>query len=126
MSLEYNKSNITLAKNLRKSATPEERHLWYDFLSKYKIRFQRQKAIDNFIADFYCHSARLIIEIDGSQHYTKIGKQKDEFRTEILEGYDLRIIRFTNNQINTNFRGVCEYIDGAVSAFLREEGGTDR
>lgn len=126
MSLEYNKSNITLAKNLRKSATPEERHLWYDFLSKYKIRFQRQKAIDNFIADFYCHRARLIIEIDGSQHYTKIGKQKDEFRTEILEGYDLRIIRFTNNQINTNFRGVCEYIDGVVSAFLREEGGTDR
>ncbi|MBQ4108949.1 MAG: endonuclease domain-containing protein [Clostridia bacterium] len=126
MSLEYNKSNITLAKNLRKSATPEERHLWYDFLSKYKIRFQRQKAIDNFIADFYCHRARLIIEIDGSQHYTKIGKQKDEFRTEILEGYDLRIIRFTNNQINTNFRGVCEYIDDAVSAFLREEGGTDR
>ncbi|MBO5379698.1 MAG: endonuclease domain-containing protein [Clostridia bacterium] len=126
MSLEYNKSNITLAKNLRKSATSEERHLWYDFLSKYKIRFQRQKAIDNFIADFYCHRARLIIEIDGSQHYTKIGKQKDEFRTEILEGYDLRIIRFTNNQINTNFRGVCEYIDGAVSAFLREEGGTDK
>ena len=126
MSLEYNKSNITLAKNLRKSATPEEHHLWYDFLSKYKIRFQRQKAIDNFIADFYCHRARLIIEIDGSQHYTKIGKQKDEFRTEILEGYDLRIIRFTNNQINTNFRGVCEYIDSAVSAFLREEGGTDR
>ena len=125
MSLEYNKSNITLAKNLRKSATPEERHLWYDFLSKYKIRFQRQKAIDNFIADFYCHRARLIIEIDGSQHYTKIGKQKDDFRTEILEGYDLRIIRFTNNQINTNFRGVCEYIDGAVSTFLREEGGTD-
>ena len=126
MSLEYNKNNITLAKNLRKSATPEERHLWYDFLSKYKIRFQRQKAIDNFIADFYCHRARLIIEIEGSQHYTKIGKQKDEFRTEILEDFDLRIIRFTNNQINTNFRGVCEYIDGAVSAFLREEGGTDR
>jgi very-short-patch-repair endonuclease len=126
MSLEYNKSNITLAKNLRKSATPEERHLWYDFLSKYKIRFQRQKAIDNFIADFYCHKAKLIIEIDGSQHYSEIGKQKDDFRTEILEGYDLRIIRFTNNQINTNFRGVCEYIDGIVSAFLREEGGTDR
>jgi very-short-patch-repair endonuclease len=126
MSLEYNKSNITLAKNLRKGATPEERHLWYDFLSKYKIRFQRQKAIDNFIADFYCHKAKLIIEIDGSQHYSEIGKQKDDFRTEILEGYDLRIIRFTNNQINTNFRGVCEYIDGIVSAFLREEGGTDR
>ena len=118
MSLDYNKKNITLAKNLRKNATPQENHLWYDFLSKYEIRFQRQKAIDNFIADFYCHKARLIIEIDGSQHYTEDGKQKDEFRTEILEGYDLKVIRFTNRQINTNFRGVCEYIDAAVKASL--------
>jgi very-short-patch-repair endonuclease len=119
MSLEYNKNNITLAKNLRKNATPQEDHLWYDFLSKYKIRFQRQKAIDNFIADFYCHNAKLIIEIDGSQHYTETGKQKDEFRTEILEGYDLKVIRFTNRQINTNFRGVCEYIDMVVTVSIQ-------
>ncbi len=124
MSLYYNDKNISLAKNLRKNATVQEKHLWYDFLAKYEIRFQRQKAIDNFIADFYCHKAKLIIEIDGSQHYTEKGKQKDEFRTEILEGYDLRVIRFTNGQINTNFRGVCEYIDSTVKAFLREEGGT--
>ena len=90
------------------------------FLSKYEIRFQRQKAIDDFIADFYCHKAKLIIEIDGSQNYTEEGRQKDEFRTEILEGYDLKVIRFTNRQINTNFRGVCEYIDAAVKASLRE------
>ena len=75
------------------------------------MRFQRQKA-------------RLIIEIDGAQHYTEKGKQKDEFRTEILEGYDLKVIRFTNRQINTNFRGVCEYIDATVKASLREGGGT--
>ena len=118
MSLQYNNKNITLAKSLRKNATPEEKHLWYDFLSKYKIRFQRQKAIDNFIADFYCHKAKLVIEIDGSQHHTKEGMQKDEFRTEILEGYDLKVIRFTNKQINTNFRGVCEYIDDTVKASL--------
>ena len=123
MSLEYNEKNITLAKNLRKHATPQEKHLWYDFLSKYEVRFQRQKAIDNFIADFYCHKAKLIIEIDGSQHYTEDGRQKDEFRTEILEGYDLRVIRFTNRQINRNFRGVCEYIDAAVKASLREGWG---
>ena len=123
MSLDYNKSNITLAKNLRKNATEQEKRLWYDFLSKYEIRFQRQKAIDNFIADFYCHKAKLIVEIDGSQHYTSEGIQKDEFRTEILEGYDLKIIRFTNRQISTNFRGVCEYIDTAVKASLREGGG---
>ena len=124
MSLDYNKKNIALAKNLRKNATPHENHLWYDFLAKYEIRFQRQKAIDNFIADFYCHKAKLIIEIDGSQHHTEEGKQKDEFRTEILEGYNLKVIRFTNHQINTNFRGVCEYIDVAVKASLREGGGT--
>ena len=121
MSLDYNKNNIVLAKNLRKNATKQENHLWYDFLSKYEIRFQRQKAIDNFIADFYCHEAKLIIEIDGSQHYTEDGRQKDEFRTEALETYGLKVIRFTNHQINTNFRGVCDYIDYIVRTSLAEE-----
>ena len=119
MSLNYKTDNINFAKSLRKNATKEEKHLWYDFLSEYEIRFQRQKAIDNFIADFYCHKAKLIIEIDGSQHYTKDGKEKDAFRTEKLEKYDLKIIRFTNHQINTNFRGVCLYIDSVVKASLR-------
>ena len=119
MSLNYNKSNIALARNLRKNATREENKLWYDFLSKYEIRFQRQKAIDNFIADFYCYKAKLVIEIDGSQHYTKEAKKKDDFRTEILEGYDLKVIRFTNHQINTNFYGVCTYIDMVVKASVK-------
>ena len=118
MSLDYNGKNISLAKNLRKNATPQEKHLWYDYLSKYEIRFQRQKAIDNFIADFYCHKARLIIEIDGSQHYTQEGRERDDVRTEILEGYNLKVIRFTNLQIDTNFRGVCEYIDAVVKSSL--------
>ena len=118
MPLPYNSKNISLAKELRKNATPEENHLWYDFLSKHRVRFQRQKPIDNFIADFYCHKAKLIIELDGSQHYTKEGRENDEFRTEILEGYDLKIIRFTNGQIRTNFRGVCEYIDIVLSNIL--------
>ena len=123
MSLDYNKHNIIHARCLRKNATPQENHLWYDFLSKYAVRFQRQKAIGNFIADFYCHKAKLIIEIDGSQHYTEQGMKKDEYRTEILEGYDLKVIRFTNQQIDTNFRGVCEYIDFVVNASLLEGGG---
>ena len=119
MSLKYNGENIPLAKTLRKQATPQENHLWYDFLSKYEIRFQRQKAIDNFIADFYCYKAKLVIEIDGSQHFTSDGQQKDEFRTEILEGYDLQVIRFTNEQINKNFESVCEYIDITVKRALK-------
>ena len=120
MSLDYDKRNITLAKNLRKNATPQENHLWYDFLLKYEIKFQRQKAIDHFIADFYCHQAKLVIEINGSQHDTENGKQKDAFRTEILEGYDLKVIRFTNSDINTNFSGVCEYIDVVVKSCIDE------
>ena len=111
MSLDYNKKNVSLAKNLRKSATPQENHLWYDFLSKYDVRFQRQKAIDNFIADFYCHRAKLIIEIDGSQHYTEEGKQYDKERTAFLEEYGISVIRIPNTEIHENFRGVCDYID---------------
>ncbi len=119
MSLDYNKKNIILAKNLRKNATPQENHLWYDFLSKYEIRFQRQKAIDNFIADFYCHKAKLVIEIDGSQHRTEQGKEKDEFRTSILEEYGLKVIRFTNRQIDNNFDNVCKYIDSVVKDSIK-------
>ena len=121
MSLDYNDKNIVLAKNLRKNATSQENHLWYDFLSHYAIPFQRQKAIDNFIADFYCHRAKLIIEIDGMQHYSETGIWKDEFRTEILEGYNLRVIRFTNSQIDTEFATVCKYIDKVVREALRED-----
>ena len=120
MSLGYNKNNIPLAKELRKNATKQENHLWYDFLSKYEIKFQRQKAIDNFIADFYCHKARLVIELDGSQHYTEDGKERDSFRTEILEGYDLNIIRFMNRDVDDNFDGVCKYIDIVTKKLINE------
>lgn len=119
MSLQYKQNNIKFAKKLRKEATAQEKHLWYDFLATYKVRFQRQKSIENFIADFYCHRAKLVIEIDGSQHYTEQGKQRDEFRTEILEGLDLKIVRFTNFQVDSNFRGVCEYIDKIVQESLK-------
>ncbi len=118
MSLDYNHKNIPLAKQLRKDATPQENHLWYAFPSTYEVRFQRQKAIDNFIADFYCHKAKLVIEIDGVQHYTEEGVLKDGFRTEILENYGLKVIRFTNRQIDENFFAVCKYIDSVVKANL--------
>ena len=121
MSLKYNKNIIPLAKDLRKNMTPEEKHLWYDFLSSYPIKFQRQKTIDNFIADFYCHKARLVIELDGSQHYTVEGREKDDFRTEILADYGLAVIRFTNYQVKKNFYGVCEYIDKTVKELLENQ-----
>ena len=121
MPLLYNGKNIVLAKNLRKRSTPQEKRLWYDYLSKYEIRFQRQKAIGNFIVDFYCHKAKLIIEVDGSQHYTEQGRHSDEFRTDRLSEFDLNIIRFTNQQIDDNFYGVCEYIDIVVKNMVAKE-----
>ena len=124
MSLDYNKKMIPLAKDLRKNATLQEKHLWYDFLANYEIRFQRQKAIDNFIVDFYCHRAKLIIEIDGAQHFTEEGHQKDELRTVILERYGLKVVRFTNREIDTKFSAVCDCIDTIVKASLCEGGGT--
>ena len=99
------------AKHLRKNMTKEERHLWYDFLRDYPIRFLRQKVIDHYIVDFYCHSARLIIELDGSQHYEEKGQLYDFIRTQQLEEHNLLVIRIPNNAVNENFRGVCEYID---------------
>ena len=114
MSLEYNQKNIALAKNLRKNATLQENRLWYDFLCKYEIRFQRQKSIDNFIADFYCHQARLVIEIDGSQHYKSSNLIYDAKRTSVLEKYGSFVLRFTNMDVDNEFDSVCRVIDRTV------------
>ena len=118
MRLPYNKNLIPFAKSLRKNATPQENHLWYDFLRSYTPRFQRQKAIDGYIADFYCHDARLVIELDGAQHFTAEGMTYDEARTRVLNAYGLTILRFTNHQIDSEFRAVCTKIDAAVAARL--------
>ncbi|MBO5912885.1 MAG: DUF559 domain-containing protein [Clostridia bacterium] len=120
MSLHYNGRIIPLAKNLRKNATKQENHLWYDFLAAYRPRFQRQKVIDNFVADFYCHKAKLIIEIDGMEHYTESGMKKDEFRTERLENYGLTVIRLTNRQVDIQFEESCTYIDNIVKDSLSQ------
>ena len=98
--------------------TKEERHLWYDFLKTYPARFLRQKVIDNYIVDFYCHDARLIIELDGSQHYEKEGLLKDKIRTERIETRGLTVIRIPNNEVMKNFSSVCEYIDTVVKESL--------
>ena len=108
---KHNAKLTTNAKTLRKNMTKEERHLWYDFLRFYPVRFLRQKVIDNYIVDFYCHAAKLIIELDGSQHYEENGLLKDKIRTGRLESRDLTVIRIPNTEVNRNFRGVCEYID---------------
>ena len=113
---EYNKENIPLAKSLRKNMTPWERKLWYEFLRDYPIRFQRQKAMGNYIVDFYCAKAGLVIELDGSEHYTAEQTEKDNIRTKDLENMKLTVIRICNLDIDRNFRGVCEYIDITVKS----------
>ena len=115
---EYNKNNIPLAKTLRKNMTPWERKLWYEFLRNYPVRFQRQKAIGNYIVDFYCAKARLVIELDGSGHYFEKQMQQDNIRTIELEKMNLKVIRICNLEIDKNFEGVCEYIDRAVTLSL--------
>ena len=115
---EYKKDNIPLAKALRKNMTPWERKLWYEFLRYYPIRFQRQKAIGNYIADFYCAKARLVIELDGGGHYTAEQIEKDNIRTKELESMDLTVLRVCNLDIDHNFSGVCEYIDLIVKKSL--------
>ena len=94
--------------------TEEEKHLWYDFLRKYPVQFNRQKILGKYIADFYCAKAKLIIELDGSQHYTEKGKESDKERTEYLEKYGVEVLRFTNLDIKTNFEGVCVHIDNVI------------
>ena len=74
--------------------------------------------IDDFIADFYCKDARLVIEVDGSQHYSDEGIKKDQYRTERLEKYNLLVIRITNQQIDKDFFGICSYIDQIVKEIL--------
>ena len=111
---EYNKENIPLAKVLRKNMTPWERKLWYEFLKYYPIRFQRQKSIGKYIADFYCAKAKLVIELDGGGHYTPEQEEKDAIRTQELEKMDLTVIRVCNLDIDRNFGGVCEHIDATV------------
>jgi very-short-patch-repair endonuclease len=113
--MKHNPNNEQYARQLRKNMTPWERKLWYRFLKDYPIRFQRQKCIDNYIADFYCFRAKLIIELDGGGHYETESERKDAIRTQKLESYGLKVIRFCNLDIDKNFYGVCTVIDHEVN-----------
>ena len=120
MDYKHNKSLVSNAKNLRKNMTKEERHLWYDFLRSYSVKFLRQKILGKYIVDFYCAEAKLIVELDGSQHYENQGMEYDTERTAYLEQYGVRVLRIPNNEVNQNFTGVCEYIDLAVRQSLSQ------
>ena len=98
------------AKALRKNMTKEERHLWYDFLKSLPVMVHRQKVIGNYIVDFYIASAKLVIELDGSQHYETDGKISDEAKDAYMRSLGLTVLRYANSDVNRNFQGVCQDI----------------
>lgn len=118
---KYNGQNVQNAKDLRHNMTEQERKLWYLFLKDYPVRFYKQRTIDNYIADFYCAKAKIVIELDGSQHYSDDNMRYDQKRTEIFETKDIKVLRFTNPQISYKFKEVCEVIDGEVKESLKRK-----
>jgi len=112
--MQNNKILLERARELRKNMTTQERHLWYDFLCDRPERWYRQRIIDFYIADFYCSSANLIIELDGSQHFCEENLEYDKERTKILNQYGLQVLRYSNANINDSFDEVCEQIERTV------------
>ena len=112
------KNKLTqISQVLRKNMTPEEKHLWYDFLQKLPIIFHRQKVIGNYVVDFYCRKAKLVIELDGAQHFTEEGHEQDKIRDMFLtEEKGLLVIRFSNSRIKNEFEKVCEEILACIES----------
>ncbi|MEL4107038.1 DUF559 domain-containing protein [Oscillospiraceae bacterium WX1] len=116
--LPYNNKLKNRSQELRKNATKEERHLWYDFLKTFHLQFQRQKVIGNFIVDFYCEKAKLVIELDGAQHFEENVQIYDNERTAYLNGLGIAVIRFNNLDIQKNFSDVCAMIQIRIDELL--------
>ena len=110
MNLYSNPKLTPYAKKLRRDMTKEERHLWYDFLKTLPVTFNRQKVIGRYIVDFYCASAHIVIELDGSQHYEEKGKETDQQRDAYLKSLGITVLRYSNLDIQQNFSGVCQDI----------------
>jgi very-short-patch-repair endonuclease len=119
MERNHNKHLLRSANDLRKNMTKEERHLWYDFLKLFHrqrdIIFLRQKIIGSYIVDFYCPRAKLVIELDGSQHYEEEAEQYDTERTNYLNRHGIEVLRYTNLDIHRRFEDVCRDIEFHVN-----------
>ena len=115
----YNGDFKSLSQKLRREMTRQERHLWYDYLKPHPATFRRQKQFGHYIVDFYCASAKLVVELDGSQHYEPEDMQRDAERDQYLSGIGLTVLRFSNADVDRNYDGMCAAIDRAA----RERGG---
>ena len=118
--LPYDPKLMERARDLRKNMTTAERRLWYGYLRCFRYPVLRQRPIDHYIVDFYCAQLKLVIEVDGDTHYTEEGKQYDEERTFVLEGYGLQVLRFTNQQVLHELEGVWQVIQDVTLSI--EEG----
>ena len=110
MTIPKDNGQLENARRLRREMTPHERKLWYLFLRKYPVKIYKQRIVGRFIVDFYCASAKLVIELDGSQHCEAQGLAYDLERSAFLEALGLKVLRFTNRDVDRDFRGVCEQI----------------
>ena len=120
MPIKKDDSLLSKARELRRNMTPHERKLWYLFLRTYPVKIYKQRIIASSIAEFYCAAAKLVIELDGSQHYEDAASRYDLIRTDYMESLGLMVLRFTNQEIDREFDAVCELIDRAI----RSRGGT--
>ena len=119
MPIPKNNGLLNAARKLRKEMTPQELRLWYRFLRTYPVKIYKQRIIGDYIVDFYCASAKLVIEVDGSQHYEEQGLNKDSERTSFLESLGLYVVRYSNRDINCKFKAVCEQIDLIIKERLQ-------
>ena len=119
MTIPKDNSQLANARRLRREMTPHERKLWHLFLRKYPVKIYKQRIIGRFIVDFYCASANLVIEVDGSQHYEPQGMVYDAERSQFLTALGLEVLRFSNWDIDRDFRGVCEQIEITIQNRLQ-------
>ena len=108
--IPYNKKLTQNARNLRKNMTPEEKHLWYDFLKLLPITVKRQHNIENYIVDFYIASRKIVIEIDGIQHKMRENADADKTRDDTLSAWGISVLRYSNESINNSFHVVAQDI----------------
>lgn len=120
MTIPKDNSQLENARRLRREMTPHERKLWYLFLRKYPVKIYKQRIIGRFIVDFYCACAKVVIEVDGSQHYESQGMAYDAERSTFLSALGLEVLRFSNRDVDKDFRGVCEQIDLTIQSRLQD------
>ncbi len=120
MTLPKDDSLLPLARQLRREMTPHERKLWYLFARTYPVKIYKQRIIQSYIVDFYCAAAKLVIELDGSQHFEDDGQKSDAARTAALQSLGLMVLRFSNAEIDHEFPAVCEQIDRIIQERVRQ------